>query len=74
MHSAGMVLLSYQFYVMFLAAPYPQTCATCGVIVRCVDCLYTLLISNTGFFSWGGMEPEDGLRQNELSDSEICDR
>lgn len=64
MHRAGMVLLSYQFYAMFFAAPYPQSCANYGITVRCVGCLHMLFISNTGFFSSGDMEPEDGLRQN----------
>lgn len=72
MHGVWTALLSY--YVMFLATPYPQTRANYGVIVRCVGCLYMLFISNTGFCSSGDMEPGDGLRQNELSDSEICDQ
>lgn len=73
MHSTEMVLFSYQVYVMFLAASYSQTHAEYGGIVRCVDCLCIFFISSMSFFSWGGMEPEDRLRQDELGDSEICD-
>jgi len=72
-HSVGMVLLSHQLYAMLLAAPYPQTCKLWHYSE-----MYWLLIHIAcipyGLFGWSGMEPEDGLRQNELSDSDICDR
>lgn len=47
----------------------PNTCKLWRYRKMC--CLF---ISQMGFFFWGQLEPEDRLRQNELSDSEICDR
>lgn len=73
MHSRGVLLLSYQLYVRFLAGPYLQTHENYDVIVRCTGCLHTLFISNMGFFSWAGMEAEGGVRQKKRSDSKICD-
>lgn len=66
-----MVLLSYQLHLMFLSAPYPYV--QIMVLGKMGEFLYVLFISNTSFFSWGDVRPEDGLRQNEWSDSEICD-
>lgn len=65
---------SYQLYFMFLATCCPHASANYDIIVRRVGCLNMLFLSTMRIFRWGDVDPEDGLRQNELNGSEICDQ